>query len=58
MFKNKGYYASAYHNYSLLYYNRDEYMPKLGAEKYFGAKELGIHVTDKYGDFLSELQFG
>ena len=51
MFKNEGYYASAYHNYSLMYYNRDEYMPKLGSEKYYGAKELGIHVTDVYGDW-------
>ena len=51
MFKNNGYYASAFHNYSLMYYNRDEYMPKLGAEEYYGAKELGIHVTDVYGDW-------
>lgn len=51
MFKNNGYYTNAFHNYSLMYYNRDEYMPKLGVEKYYEAKDLDISVTDVYGDW-------
>lgn len=51
MFKNEGYYTSAYHDYSLHYYNRDVYMPKLGAEKFYWAKDLGIEYSEVYGEW-------
>ena len=51
IFKNKGYIANGFHDYTLKYYYRNRYIPKMGADKFYSVKDLGIPYDDKYEEW-------
>ena len=51
MFKNEGYSANGFHDYTLKYYWRNKYMKNMGADKFYSVKDLGIPYDDKYEEW-------
>ncbi len=51
IFKNKGYSANGFHDYTLKYYWRNKYMKNMGADKFYSVKDLGIPYDDKYEEW-------
>lgn len=54
MFKKLGYSTSAYHDYTQQYYYRATYLPRMGAEKYYGVQELGMSWNPVYQEWPSD----
>ena len=51
IFKNKGYIANGFHDYTLKYYWRNKYMINMGADKFYSVKDLKIPYDEKYEEW-------
>jgi len=57
MFKNNGYYTSAYHDYTEQYYYRSVFEPNFGSSAYYGVEELGMKYNPLYKEWPSDVTF-
>lgn len=48
IFNNAGYTTAAFHDYTQKFYRRSRILPNMGAMKYYGADELGVHYSTSY----------
>lgn len=55
LFRNKGYKATSYHNYTEQYYRRKIIHPNMGSEHYYGVEELGIPYNNAYEEWPSDV---
>lgn len=51
MFRNKGYSATSYHDYTEQYYQRTKMHQSLGSEKFYSVTDLGMTYNPKYEEW-------
>ena len=57
LFNNKGYNTTSMHDYYEWYYKRHIIHPNMGSSKYYGASDLKINASNKYGEWASDEEF-
>lgn len=57
MLRKNGYYTSAYHDYTDMYYSRSVYEYKMGSMMYYGVTDLGMSYEAPYKEWPSDLEF-
>ncbi len=55
MFRNKGYYATSYHDYTEKYYQRTKMHTNLGSQKFYSVTDIGMTYDPKYEEWPSDV---